>query len=415
MQKRQQMSLIKKYRDLIANGGWVMGLNLGRQVLSLVFVMVLVRVLSKDTFGHYQFVVAAIGFFGISTLPGIQSAIVQSVARGFDGTYRESVHIVLLWSLLGSVCLLALAVQQELAGERNTALALSIAAVLFPFAHGIINWTSYQAGKELFRQTSIYQGLGYAASYLGGMAAVLFIDPGFVLVVLITNAVLAVQNLWVTSRHLDRIDAKAPVEEGAIRYGLNASFAQVFNVTGNYIDKFLLFYLLAPEALAVYVIAERIPELLKKYMQSARQVLVPGFSRKARYTRKLDRQLNRAGLVISAGVLVIVFGVVPWAMPLLFTSAYEESVLYCQLLLGTLLVGQAATVKFTFIVSRLDARSFRGVTIGTNLVRVTASLALVPFFGIWGAIGATALYRLSTVLLVSYYIRKFHFVEDKDE
>lgn len=408
MMRIERMRSLQKYRTIIVNGGWVLSLNAARQGLSLLLIMVLVRVLTKEEFGQYQFLVAAIAFLSITTLPGVQTAITQSVARGFDGTYRKTVRIVMLWSLLGSTGLILLGIQQWYAGHSEMLPALVVAAILFPPAHGLLHWTSYQAGKELFRRTSIYQGIGFAASYLGGIAAVLLIQPNFVLLVIVTNVVLAIQNIWVTTTIFRSIPPDAPSEDEAISYGVKTSFSSVFNITGNYIDKFLLYYLLSPETLAVYVIAERIPELLKKYMQSARSVLVPGFSRKSRFTPEMSRKLNMASFVISAGVVIIALGVIPWLIPLAFTKNYGDAVLYCQLLMGTLIIGQAATTKFTYIISRLDERSFRDITIGTNVVRIVSSAVLIPLFGVMGAIAATALYRIATALMVGFYLKKFH-------
>lgn len=404
-----------KYRATVMNGGWVLGLNFFRQLLSLALVVVLVRVLSKDEFGQYQFVVAAVGFLNVFALPGIQTAITQSVARGFDGTYRKAVPVVLASSMLGSAGLAGLACQQWFWGRPSLAPALLAASLLFPFAQGLQHWISFQSGKGLFRLNSIYQGIGFAISNLGGIAAVLLIHPSFVLVTLVTNTVLSVQNVWVSSTVFRRIVPSAPVEEKAISYGIQTSVFGVFNMAGNYMDKFLLFYLLSPEALAVYVVAERIPELLKKYMQSARNILIPGFSRKERFTPGMNRKLNMASWVISAGVIAIALGIVPWFVPLAFTKGYGDAVFYCQLLMGTLIVGQAATTKFTYILSRLDARSFRDITIGTNMVRLSASIILVPYFGIYGAIGATLLYRVSTAVMVNLYVRKLHFSSESAE
>ncbi|MDP2620662.1 MAG: oligosaccharide flippase family protein [Hyphomicrobiales bacterium] len=406
------MQFVEKYRSLIIKGGWVLCLTALRQALSLVLIMVLVRVLSKGEFGQYQFVVAVIGASGIFTLPGMRNAVTQSVGRGFDGTYRKSIRVVLLSSLLGSAGLASLGVQQWLSGRELLPPAFLIAAALFPFAQGLTHWTSYQAGKEQFRLNAIYQGMGFSASYLGASAAVLLIDPNFILVVLITNAVLAMQNGWLSMSILRRLPLESPVEKGAIPYGVKTSFSLAVNTIGNHFDKLLLFYLLSPEALAVYAIAERIPELIKNYLQSARTVLVPRFSRKSGFTSDMNRKINRLSLGASFGIVLLAIGVVPWLIPLAFTAEYGNAVLYCQLFLGTLVIGQAATMKYTYIISRLDARSVRDVTIGTNIIRILASAILVPIFGIMGAIAATFLYRLATVVMVHISLRKFHALVD---
>ncbi len=397
-----------KYRKLIADGGWVVALNLLRQVASLALIIVMVRVLSKESVGEYQLIVATIGIAGIFTMPGIQNVVTQSIARGFEGTFRLSARLVLAASLIGTAALVGVGLFEGTSGREQVLLGCLAAAALFPFAHGLQLWTSYNAGHAEFRLNSIYQGIGFLVSYGAAIAALLTMEIGIAWVVLITNVVLAIQNLWLAGRIYLKISKYAGAEPGAISYGVRTTFHSAFNVAGNHADKFLLFYFLSPEALAVFAVAERIPELLKKYLQSVRKVLVPGFSKRSAYTPELNRKLNMASFAISAGVIFIALAIVPWFIPLAFTDSYEEATLYCQLLLGTIVIGQAATTKFTFILSKLDARSYRDITVGTNVVRLVASAALVPFFGILGAIASTALYRIATAVMVWHYLRKFH-------
>ena len=406
-------NLLTKHHRLFLNGGWVLGLNLARQLLGLVLIAVLVRVFNKESFGQYQFVVASLGTASIFALTGMQNAITQSVARGFDGTFRVSITVVFLSSLLGSLVLVGLAIQQWYADQSALFVALLVAAGLFPFSIALQNWISYQSGKEQFRQNAIYQSIGYAASYLLTISVVLMMPaPNYLVVILVTNGVMAIQNVWNTYRIYQTIPKDAPVEAGAITYGLKTSLYGAVNIVGNYMDKFLLFFLVSPETLAVFIIAERIPELLKNYLQAVRNVLVPEFARKAAFTKSMDRKLNLASLLISAGVIFLALAVIPWFIPFAFTNAYDDAVFYCQLLLGSLIVGQAATTKFTYIISQFDSRSYRDVVIGTNIVRIVASLIFVPMFGIYGAIGSVILYRVGTAAFVSISMRKFHVEND---
>ena len=101
----------------------------------------------------------------------------------------------------------------------------------------------------------------------------------------VPNTVRAAINLLALRMVLRQIPKDAEPEAGGLSYGLETSLYNVANSVGNYIDKFLLFYLLSPEALAVFVVSERIPEISKKYFQQMRNVLVPSFS-KRRSTRR---------------------------------------------------------------------------------------------------------------------------------
>ncbi|APX23822.1 MAG: hypothetical protein CML50_13570 [Rhodobacteraceae bacterium] len=245
------------------------------------------------------------------------------------------------------------------------------------------------------------------ASYGTMIVLLLVTDISLGWLIAVPNTVRAAINLLALRMVLRQIPKDAEPEAGGLSYGLETSLYNVANSVGNYIDKFLLFYLLSPEALAVFVVSERIPEISKKYFQQMRNVLVPSFSKKAKYTPELNRKINIASAVVTVAILFVIFAVIPWFMPLMFTDAYGESVLYCQLLMGTLIIGQVAQARNVFIVSRLDAKAMRNVTLGSNAIRILASAALVPFFGIYGAIASTAIYRVSTAVIVSLLMRRY--------
>ncbi|MCC5974544.1 MAG: oligosaccharide flippase family protein [Rubellimicrobium sp.] len=394
------------YRRHLSNGGWVVAINLARQVLALGFLMVLVRAFDKEAVGQFQFVIAAVGLAGIFTLAGLGQAVIQSVARGHPGTFRTTLKWRLAGSLAGSVALAAYALLLSVDDPMRP--ALIAAALLFPLAHGLAGWTDVQAGEGKFKLNAIWQGLAYLLSYGGMMLALWLGTPGILWLIVIMKSALAVVNLAAVRTILGRIPRDAAAEPGALRYGLQMSLWGVANTLGNHVDKVLIFTFLSPAALAVFVIAERIPEIMKKYIQSLRVILIPGFSRRKAYTPELQRKIWLVSVALSVGILFVIFGIVPWLLPLAFTEGYGEAVLYCQLLCGTLILGQVAQTQVTFIVSRFDGSAMRNVILISNLVRIVASLILVPIFGILGAIASTALYRLSTAMIVTLMMRRYH-------
>ena len=234
-------------------------------------------------------------------------------------------------------------------GDRVSAYAYLISGLLFPFSQGLLNWQSYQAGKEQFRVTALHQGLSMIMAYGAIIAAAFILKPNIVAPVAIYFGVFAVQNVLMVRRIRRQIPADAETEQGSMRYGLRISFYELFNTAGNYADRLLLLYCLSPEALAVYAASSRIPELLKVNIQAVRQVLIPDLARHPHYTRSLDRKLNLVGLVTLLGLGLIGIGVVPWFLPLVFSDKYSDAVIYCQLLLLSVGIGTFATTKYTYI------------------------------------------------------------------
>ena len=240
--------------------------------------------------------------------------------------------------------------------------------------------------------------------------ALLMSDPGIAWLVAISLGALATLNVAATLSIFQRVPRDKP-EPGGVSHGFRTSGYHVANSAGNHIDKFMVFYFLAPEALAVFVVAERIPEIIKKYIPAARTVLMPGFSKKTKYTRELNRKIHIVSALISFILAVIIFAVVPWFIPLAFGESYSDAVLYCQLLLATIIIGQSSQTKMTFIMSRYDDKGARNIILGGNAVRVLSSLIFIPIMGIFGAIISAALYRLCTAAFVWHHLRRHHLAD----
>ena len=95
-----------RIRRKLKNGIWTIGLNVLRQVLGVAAVVVLTRVLTKEQFGNYQGILAVVGICSAFTLTGLGSVIVQSVARGHEGTYRAAVRMSFIGAILGGLVIL---------------------------------------------------------------------------------------------------------------------------------------------------------------------------------------------------------------------------------------------------------------------------------------------------------------------
>ncbi len=374
--------------------------------------MVLVRTMSKEQFGDYQFVLTCIMVCSIFALPGLQNVVIQSVARGFPGTYLAASRLSWRFSFLGLLVLAALGLSFFSLGNGTLGFAFLAAGALFPQSNGIINWQAFLSGSENFRRTAAIQGLSLVSA---NCAVILFAWYGHTdlwLLITVYFGILAIQNIAMTVLLRRSIDARNQSEPNAISYGIRVSFYSIANIIGNYLDRVLLFFWIAPDALAIYAIADRFPELIKKNVQSLTHAIIPGLSRKQQYTPALNSKFNRAGLTIAGCISIFAFAIVPWLLPLAYTNEFSEAVIYCQILLLSICVGIFSTLKFSYIQAKMDERGFREITLAMSGSRIVFSLIMVPLWGAMGAALSTVAYRLVTLGLVEYHLRRFHSVSD---
>ncbi|MDO8472319.1 MAG: hypothetical protein Q7T05_00710 [Dehalococcoidia bacterium] len=79
--------------------------KLGGLVLSFATVYLFTHFSTKEAYGKYTFVFSMLDLLSILCLPGMATAISQSVARGFLGTLGYASAYRLRFSLLGSLAL----------------------------------------------------------------------------------------------------------------------------------------------------------------------------------------------------------------------------------------------------------------------------------------------------------------------
>jgi glycosyltransferase involved in cell wall biosynthesis len=388
------------------NAGFLFALRGVQMLLRLAMMYFVVRALTEVQFGQYQFILSCMALLTISSLPGLNNSIMQSVARGFPGTYRKAVPRALLASLAGSAVLLGLAAAYRFRGAAELPSGLALAAAFFPLAYGLEQWKSLRSGAEDFAGIFRLEGTGVVVLAIVMIAAVLR-WPGAVIVPL--AALLGVQaglNLTLTRMALARIPRDAPFEPGAVAYGIRMTVYSAFNILANQVDKILIYAFLSPAALAIFVAAERLPELTKNAVQDVSTVLAPRFAKRSAYTRELDAGLRKAGMLTGVLVVAIAFTVLPWLIRLVFGQSYDDAVPYGQALMCSIAIGNVSTLRYRYVASKLHHVGPRTINIVMSAARIVASLILVPLFGMLGAVISAFVYRIVMTITVDIVVRR---------
>lgn len=393
-------------KSLARNAAFLFSLRALQRLSGVAALYFVVRALDTSDFGEYQFILSWVSMSAVFALPGLSSSIMQSAARGFDGVYRRAVPRSFLFSLVGSALLAGFGFFYRSRGVVDMATGFAIAALLFPFVHGLEGWKALRSGKEDFFGVLKLDGLGAVAS-AGLMIAAVTLKPETLIVpICVLYGSITVLNVVVTSTTLKAIPLDAPAESGSLAYGTRITIYSAFNVAAKQADKLLIFFFLSPTALAIYYAAERIPELVKGLVQDVASVLAPRFAKRAEYTARMDKWLNIAGVVASVLMVGFAFTLLPWLIVLVLGEAYRDAAPYAQALMCSIAIANVNTLKYRYVSSRLDAASVRAVNVGMASTRIVASLVLIPLYGILGAVISAFIFRITLVIIVQTIIHK---------
>lgn len=141
---------------LIKNGSWVslrfFILAVGGWLVSIFFT----RFSSKELLGQYQFIISLISMITVFSLPGLNAAALESIAKGkFAGVIR-AVKLSFLFSLVGIPILLGYGFFNIFIKD-NLLLGSSLifAGIISPLYYSLNTWSVYYEGQSLFKKSSL--------------------------------------------------------------------------------------------------------------------------------------------------------------------------------------------------------------------------------------------------------------------
>lgn len=407
-------ALLQSDRSIARGLSSILALRVVEKLAGFVVSVFLFRTLEKEQVAEYGYILTAVAICAVFGIQEFQNTISQSVARGHPGTYRTAVPRAFKWSLVGTAILVGLATWYFWFGRIQLGQGFLIAAALFPTFHALSQWKGVYLGEKDFTRFAMAEASNAILRAMLIVAAI-YAFPGSMLApLLVFFAVPAAQNIMRTLMCHRRIPEQASVEGGAIAYGLRANRYSAIGAVADQVDRILIFTLLSPPLLAIFMAAEKFAELLQSVVQDLGAVLAPKFSTIERYTRRLDDTLKLVSLAIGLFIILFAIFALPSLVVLVFGPGYLDSVVYAQVLVGAVAVRNIATLRFRFIRSRLDAASYRNVLIIGSVGKIAASATLIPLFGLGGAVASVFFHRLALATVIGHTIRTKYLNEAKD-
>ena len=378
---------------------------------SLAATYFLVRALPLEMYGTYGFILSLIGLCGVFTLLGMRNMIIQSVSRGFHGAFLASIPLVLKFSVLGSLVLALGAGFYAYQGQVLLATGLALSALFFPISYGLMVWRPVFIGLEKFFALLLVEG-GASIVLSAFVIGAVLLYPGNLLWPLgITLAFLAFRNIGATLFVKRKIIENDKVEEGSVSYGTRTSFYSALNNVSMHIDKFLVFTLLSPEAMAIYLVALKVPEMIKGTIKTLPSALKPRLAKHKTYSAHVDRGLKILAGVISLSLALVTFTVFPFLMTVFFGEQYVTSIPYAQAIMLSLVFANFATFQMAFVRSRLDEKSLKLFSYAMALSRILFCVVFIPLWGLWGAVLAIYAGRITTIVTVFVIMKTKYPVE----
>ena len=412
MRKKIWKFLIKlsKYTKIdllyITKGGFWLILN---QLISIIsgflLAIAFANLLPKDIYGIYKYILSLVSIIAIPTLPGINTAIVRSVAQGYEGSFIPGLKSKLQWGVLSTLISLGLSLYYFL--QQNSALAFSflIAAPFIPLMYSFNVYTSFWSGKKNFKLQSKYNITTQIISVFTLIFTLLLTKNIFIIILVyfLSHSTLRFLFLKLTLKKIENTNKKEDKE--AIRYGKHLTFMGIVGTVGSQLDKILLWHYLGATSLAVYSLAILPPKRILELLRLVNTLALPKFSQQD--SQILRKALPRKILIFFCAALpitVIYIVSAPFLYKLFFPQ-YLESVFYSRIFSLTILLYGNALLT-TYLNAQMKIKELYVFSFVSSITKITLMVTLVPFYKTTGVILAILLTGIINFFLLVGLIKK---------
>lgn len=388
----------------LAKGGFWLNAN---TVITSVFAFALsiafAKLVPKEIYGTYQFVISISSIIGAFTLTGMNTAITQAVARGFEGTFKKSVKIQIKYGLIPLILGFIGYLYYLLNQNSFLSISIIIVAIILPLTNALNIWTAFLSGRKDFKHFFIYNQI-INLFYYSGMIGVIFIFPNALLLVL-TNFVLGlIANLIVYKSINKRYPPNNQYEEKATEYGKKLSLSNILPMIILNIDNIIIFHLLGPASLAVYTFASNIPDRFISLIRPVSSLALPKFSEKSVEEIKLLLPQKIFRLIL----LSILFGlfyilIAPFIYKIIF-SQYLESIFYSQIYIVAVMISTLGSMSITALFATRSSKIYL-FNIINPIFNITTIIVGAYTFGIWGVIFGRIIGNTSSLLLSYHFVK----------
>ena len=402
------LKLLQKYSGLdlsyfIKGGFWLSIGQISSTLKAFILSLAFANLLSKEIFGQYSFVIATIGLASSFALPGMSYAIIQSIARGYDGTYFKALKQVFRWSWLGSLFLLSIAIYGKFSGRIYGAIIFLIVASIFPFYSFKSYYSTLLQGKKRFDVFAKVTSLINIVSMLSIILAVLLTKNLF-WIIIATVFIDVILSGYFTLFYVKKYIHNDKIEEDSIKFGKRVSFSLTFSNIANYFDSLLIAYFLGFSDLAIFKIVTLLPNQIKVLINTFTPMLLPKMASENIQKKDLTKHFKKLFLIVIFLILIYLL-IAPFIFKWFYPKYYDY--VWLSMIYHLSFVVVLYILPLNYLIKEKKESLINKFYNCSAVLLIFLSLTGIYFYGLLGAIVARILYRLFLLFITFLFFLKY--------
>ncbi len=390
---------------LTKGGFWLGGGQILTTATALATSIVFANLMPKESYGIFKYVLSIAALIAIPTLSGMDTAVTQAVARGYEGTIKSGLRAKLQW---GSLCAIAGAILAiYFGGQGNYILAVGclLAGLTLPIIEAFDIYNSLLNGRKMYEQFTLYNVITQISAALI-LIATIFLTNNLIILFASYFFSHAIINFLCFLDIKRRYNPNTKDSPETIRYGWHLTIVDIIGTFLGQLDKILIFHYLGAVELAIYTIALAPTEQLKGALKNINFLALPKFAQQSasQVGGSLFTKMLKFGMVIS-GLVAAYIALAPFAFKIFFAQ-YPEAVIYSQIVAISIVGASVTTFLYVFLEAQSAKKQLYQFNVINNLITIIISLPLIYFWGLAGAIIAKVIIRYLLLGVVIIFIKK---------
>jgi O-antigen/teichoic acid export membrane protein len=378
----------------LAKGGFWLGI--GQVVASgsaFLTSVAFANLLPSDIFGIYKYIISINSLLLITTLSGMDSAIIQSVSRGYDGTLNLGVKTKMKWGLIGSIFSIIIGLYYFSKGNSLLAICFFITAFFIPLSESFDMYNSMLFGKRLFDIQARYNVIKKIISLIS-VIAVVYLTKNLYTILFIYLFSTVLPNLYFLYKTEKDYKTNNHVDPESITYGKNLSAINIISLILSEIDKVLVFQYVGATDLAIYSLATAPTDQIKGLLKNVNSLALPKFSK--RTPDEIRNNIWDKIKILSVVTTIIIVFYILFA-PIFYKTffpKYTLSVAFSQILSISLLPVVVSGFIYTVFESQKAQKQIYKYNIYSSIFGIIILFPMVYLHGLWGAVISKIITRL---------------------
>jgi O-antigen/teichoic acid export membrane protein len=305
------------------NGFWFFLAQLFTISKGLILSVLFANYLDKSIFGAYTLILSILSILLVFSLIGLNSSVIRSTSRGFDGNYFKSLLLSFKWSFFGSFFLFLFYIYSlffNVIFESNIALFLLF---IFPL-YAISNYYSFFLnGKKLFKKTLFFRTIVEILTTLSILFSIFFMKDNLLSLIVFTYFFEILIKLYLSIFYVKKYIKNNKFDDESYKFGISTSKSITFTRVLSKIDTLIIPLFLGLESLASYIIISLIPENIRTAVKNYIPLLLPELSTNKNFSNYFLLKLVNFSLILIIIFILFYFFIVKYIFYLLYPKYYD--------------------------------------------------------------------------------------------